>query len=73
MHADLATLVDRLRGAYMSSRSSDDKLLQARSLVDGLVKAATGSKNDTTVGAVRTGVMVYIVLRAYSRNHYTNQ
>lgn len=73
LHADLATLVDRLRGAYMSSRSSDEKLLEIRKLMDKIAKASTGSTNETALGAVRTGSCLYCVIRAYSRQHYSNQ
>ena len=70
---DLPNLIDRLRGAYMSSRSTDEKLLEARRLVDKIVKEATGTSNDTAIAAVRTGAMLYCVSRAYARQHYASQ
>jgi hypothetical protein len=73
MRNDLSTLIDRLRGAYMSSRSTDEKLLKARTLVENIVKEATGTKNDSAIAAVRTAWMLYIVARSYSRRHYAHQ
>lgn len=69
----LLTLVDKLRGAYMSSRSTDEKLLKARDLIERIVKNATHSRNDSGIAAVRTAWMLYIVLRAYSKNHYSSR
>lgn len=70
---DLAGMIDRLRGAYMSSRSTDHKLLQARQLIGEMVKEATHSRNDSAIATVRTAWMLYIVSRAYSMHHYANQ
>lgn len=70
---NLAAMLDRLRGAYMSSRSTDHKLLEARKLIEHLVKEATGSHNSSAVATVRTAWMLYVVARAYTMHHYSNQ
>lgn len=69
-NTDIANMVDKLRGAYMSSRSTDLKLLEARKLVEKMVIQATGSKNESGVAAVRTAWMLYIVTRAFARRYY---
>lgn len=70
---DLGAVLDKLRGAYMSSRSTDAKLLKAREDVEHLIKLATGSRNDNAVASVRTAWMLYVVARAYTMRHYTNR
>jgi len=65
-------VIDKLRGAYMSSRSTDVKLIRARTDVENLVKLATGSRNDNAVASVRTAWMLYVVARAYTMRHYAN-
>ena len=65
-------LIDKLRGAYMSSRSTDVKLLEVRVLVEKIVREATGSLNEAGISSVRTAWMLYIVIRAYSMRFYTN-
>lgn len=70
---NLAGMIDRLRGAYMSSRSTDQKLLEARQLIAQMVKDVTGSRNDSMIATVRTAFMLYIVARAFAMHHYTNQ
>jgi hypothetical protein len=72
VRTDLAGMIDKLRGAYMSSRSSDLKLLEARQLIAGLVKEATHTRNESMIATVRTAWMLYIVSRAYTLRYYTN-
>lgn len=71
--ADLAGLLVKLRGTYTSSRATEKSLLDARALVESLVRTATKTKNDSVIAATRTGVMLYIVLRAYCMHHYANR
>lgn len=67
---DLPGLLSRLRGVYMSSRSTDPVLFALREKVEGIVKNATGNKNSSLIASVRTGVLLYIVLRAMTMRHY---
>lgn len=69
---DIASLVDKLRGAYMSSRSTDTALLACRASVEHIVRSATNSTNEGGIAAVRTAWMLYIVIRAYTQRHYTS-
>lgn len=71
--ADLANLIDKLRGAYMSSRSTDPKLILARQAIGELVKSATGSRNESMVATVRTSWMLYVVSRAFSMHFYATR
>lgn len=69
--SDLGNMLDRLRGAYMSSRSTDPRLLDARKRVEEIVKLATKSKNNNAISAVRTAWMLYVVSRAYTMRYYS--
>lgn len=71
MKNDLPTLIDRLRGAYMSSRSTDVQLMKARVMVEDIVRLATGSRNESGIAAVRTAWMLYIATRAWSMSYYS--
>ncbi len=62
----------KLRGAYMSSRSSDPKLIEIRNLVGDIVFNATKSKNESVIAATRTGFMIYVIVRMFSMRHYTS-
>lgn len=71
-NSDLAGLLAKLRGVYMSSRSTDPILFSLREKVEKIVKQATGNKNGSVIASVRTGVLLYTVLRAMTMKHYTS-
>lgn len=68
---DLASLISVIRGVYMSSRSTDLELLRVRDKAEAVVAKATGNKNDSIIASVRTGLLLYIILRAYSMHYYS--
>jgi hypothetical protein len=70
---DIPGLISKLRGSYMSSRSTERNLLEIRVLVEKIVVLATQSKNESVVASTRTGVMLYIVLRAFCMKHYASR
>lgn len=69
---DLPGLLSRLRGVYMSSRSTDPVLFALREKTEEIVKQATGNKNTSVIASVRTGVLLYICLRSYTMKHYAS-
>lgn len=68
---DLASLLTRLRGVYMSSRSTDPALFSLREKAEKIVKLATNNKNTSVIAAVRTGILLYLIARAYSMRYYS--
>lgn len=71
--SDLPQLVSKLRGVYQSSRSTDPTLIALREKTEKIVVMATGRKpKDSAVPAVRTGVLLYCVLRAFTMRHYAS-
>jgi hypothetical protein len=71
--SDLTGLLSKIRGIYMSSRSSDVKLLEIRDSAEIIVRSSTKIKDPSAIAATRTGFMLYVVLRAFTMQHYTNQ
>lgn len=67
---DLAMLISKLKGVYMSSRSSDPELMLMRDRARSVVKHATTTKNESLIASIRTGLLLYITLRAFTMNHY---
>lgn len=68
---DLASLLTTIRGVYMSSRSTDLELLRVREKAETVVFKATNNKNESIIASVRTGLLLYIILRAYSMHFYS--
>jgi hypothetical protein len=70
-NTDLAELLSRLRGVYTSSRSTDPELFTLRETTQNLVKRATGNKNESVIASVRTGILLYVILRSYTMRYFT--
>lgn len=69
--SDLKSILAKLRGVYMSSRSTDPELISLRDKTELAVKNATNNKHPNILASVRTGVLLYIVARAFTMQHYT--
>jgi hypothetical protein len=69
--ADIGELISKLRGSYMSSRASDVGLMQAKDATKKLISIAVKTKNDNILSSIRTGWMIYVVLRAITMKHYS--
>lgn len=70
-NTDLAGLISKLKGVYMSSRSTDEELLNIRETAKNIVTRATGLHNDGIVSSIRTGLCLYLCLRAFTMHHYS--
>lgn len=69
-HNDLSGLLSKLKGLYMSSRSTDPTLYSLREKVEVIVKKATSSKNESVLASVRTGVLLYLIIRSFTMKYY---
>lgn len=67
---DIPALLALLKSLYMASRSSDPMVLEMRRLGEKIVKKGCKVKNPSTVASVRTGIMLYIILRTFSKEYY---
>jgi hypothetical protein len=70
---DIAGLLSKLRNVYISSRSNDSELNDIRAIGDKMIKEAVGKINDQATASVRIGLVLYLSLRAYTKNHYTDR
>lgn len=66
----LMPLIAKLRSMYMASRMSDESLLKTKELSERVVTSAIDTKNASVVASVRTGVQLYLVLRAMAMQYY---
>ena len=67
---DLSALVTKIRAVYMSSRSTDPVLMNMRELGERIVTKSTHTRNTTVIAAIRTGLLLYIVIRTLAMKHY---
>jgi hypothetical protein len=68
---DLPNLLAKLRALLMASRSSNKDVLELRKHTEKLVRNSIRTRNESIVASVRTGVLLYITLRALTKKHYT--
>lgn len=68
--ADLANLLSKLRNLYTASRAVNPLLLDIRNVGKKVVDKAVKTRNEALVSSIRTGVVLYIVLRTVTMNHY---
>lgn len=68
--SDLPSFVAKLKNLYMASRMNNDLLLEMRDLAEHIVDRSVMSRNSAVKASVRTSLQLYIVVRAFARNHY---
>lgn len=69
----LITVFKDVKGGLTSARSADRLLLQARENGDKIIdKAIKANKLSHSYTAIRTSLMLYILLRTLTKNYYTN-
>lgn len=68
---DLADLISKIRNKVMAPKSDDYRVLKIRDVGEKIVKQATKSKHEGQIAATRTGVMLYLILRALTKSYYT--
>ena len=67
---NLRELVPKLRNVYMSPKTSDELLLGMREMSDKIVTASVRSKSPTVLSAGRTGLILYLALRALTAEKF---
>lgn len=68
---DLAGLITKLKALYMASRGSDPAVMKMRDLGERIVQRSIRSKTPATIASVRTGLLLYSILRTFSMQHYS--
>ena len=67
---DIPALIGKLKALYMASRTQDPAVLKMRELAEAIVAESIKSVNKSIIASVRTGLLLYIVLRSFSRQYY---
>lgn len=67
---NLKDVLLKMRGGYLSPRTTNSSVLKLRKDGDLIVKELTGIKTPITITSLRTSLMVYICLRMLAMNSY---
>lgn len=68
---DIGNVLAKMRALYMASRGSDPTLLNMRDVAERIAWRSVKSKNASVIAAVRTGCILYILLRTFTMNFYS--
>ncbi|MCK9234828.1 MAG: hypothetical protein M0R77_00770 [Gammaproteobacteria bacterium] len=68
---DIGNAISSLKGAYSSSRTTDPLLISIREQTEELVAIATNTRHKGNIASVRTGVLLYIVTRALTKQYFS--
>ena len=67
---NLGNLVITFKSLFTASKTNSTTVLKLRDYFDTLVKKNIKSSNPQTIAGVRTGIILYVVLRTLTMNHY---
>ena len=67
---DPAAVIVRIRGLYSASRSSNAVLEEMKEITEKWIRKEINIINNANVSAIRTGILIYVVLRTMVKGHY---
>lgn len=68
--SNLGTILIKFRALYMASRSKEAKMLRMRDLAEKIAASSAKTKSSTVIASLKTGLLLYIILRTFSMDHY---
>ena len=63
-------ILAKLRSIYLASRTTDERLIEAKELGFKIASNAVSDRSDVVKGAIRVALMLYIVIRTLSKRYY---
>lgn len=67
---DLNQLMQKVRAKVTAPKSDDPRVMLIRTAGEEIVKNATTTKHPGHIAATRTGLLLYVILRAMTKNYY---
>jgi hypothetical protein len=68
--SDIPGLLRKMKSLYQASRTSNEMILEMRELTEEIAVVAVRSKNKVLIPAIRNAVLLYVLLRAFTMQHY---
>lgn len=68
---DYSRVLRTFKNLYTAGKSVNPSVLKSRALADKVNKGIVKTSNPVSVAAVRIGLILYIILRALTKNHYS--
>lgn len=67
---DYGKLIKTMKDLYTAGKSNTPSILKSRQLADKLNKKAVKTSNEATKAALRVGLILYILMRTLTKEHY---
>ena len=68
---DLPNVLKVMKDLYTAGKSTNPSILKSRKIGEKIAKKATTTTSATTISALRTGLILYILLRTLTKDHYS--
>lgn len=67
---NLTELIEKLKALITASKTSNSAVISLRKEADAIVKKGCKSRSASALSGLRTGLILYIIIRTFTRNHY---
>lgn len=68
--SNLTELIEKLKALITASKTSNSSVISLRKEADAIVKKGCKSRSASALSGLRTGLILYIIIRTFTRNHY---
>lgn len=68
---DLSNVLKVMKDLYTAGKSTNPSVLKTRKLAEAITNKAVKSKSAASVAGLRNGLILYILLRTITKNHYS--
>lgn len=69
--SDLSMLIERIKALITASKTNDPAVLKMRKMSDRLVKKGCATRSPSALSGLRTGLILYLVIRTLTKQHYS--
>lgn len=69
---DLIRIAEKIRQNFMAGRTNDKLIISVKKGVDKMIVESVPKLNGVAVTAERVGIMIYVVLRAFTMKYYVS-
>lgn len=69
--SDISWLLNKEKLLFMASKTNDPLVFSARKTAERIVREACKTKNNTMIAALKTGLIIYLIGRTFTMQHYS--
>lgn len=70
---DISWLLNKEKLLFMASKTNDPNVFKAREIAEELVKETSKTKNSTMIASLKTALIIYIIARTFTMEHWLSK